>query len=217
MKKIINGKRYDTETAESIGVDSYSNPGDFRHWREELFRKRTGEYFLYGAGGPMSQYAEQVELNSWSGGSKLIPLSYEQAQKWVEKHLDADIYEELFGVVEDLSKTTVTLSLRRLSPTCSVRKRRAPGRRSPMLRLMRSLRHARRRADTETKGGGYRASLFPKSFFFMGPPPQLHNITKRKKLLLSVLTLIVPDAMMIEQTHTASTQRRTQKWRRRRG
>jgi predicted translin family RNA/ssDNA-binding protein len=59
----------------------------------------------------MSQYAEQVELNSWSGGSKLIPLSYEQAQKWVEKHLDADTYEELFGVVEDLSKTTVTLSL----------------------------------------------------------------------------------------------------------
>lgn len=111
MKKIINGKRYDTETAESIGVDSYSNPGDFRHWREELFRKRTGEFFLYGAGGPMSQYAEQVELNSWSGGSKLIPLSYEQAQKWVEKHLDADVYEELFGVVEDLDRTTITLSI----------------------------------------------------------------------------------------------------------
>lgn len=111
MKKIINGKRYDTEKAEYIGEASYSNPGDFNHWTEELYRKRTGEYFLYGAGGPSSKYAVRVELNSWSGGEKLVPITYEEAKEWVEKYLEADKYEELFGVVEDLSRTSITLSV----------------------------------------------------------------------------------------------------------
>jgi len=55
MKKIINGKRYDTETAQLIGSASYSNRTDFRFWSEELYRKKTGEFFLYGEGGPASK------------------------------------------------------------------------------------------------------------------------------------------------------------------
>ncbi len=48
MKKIINGKRYDTETAKLIGSDGYSNPSDFNYWSEDLYQKKTGEFFLYG-------------------------------------------------------------------------------------------------------------------------------------------------------------------------
>ena len=56
MKKIINGKLYDTETAKLIGRSYHGEgPRDFRHYSEELYRKRTGEYFLYGEGGPMSR------------------------------------------------------------------------------------------------------------------------------------------------------------------
>ena len=59
MRKIINGKKYDTETAEQLA--SYWNElstRDFRHMTERLFRKKNGEYFLYGKGGPASAYAK---------------------------------------------------------------------------------------------------------------------------------------------------------------
>ena len=101
MKKIINGKRYDTETAQLIGSASYSNRTDFRFWSEELYRKKTGEFFLYGEGGPASKYGRQIEQNTWSGGEQIIPLTLAEAQKWGEKYLDADEYEEVFGRIEE--------------------------------------------------------------------------------------------------------------------
>ena len=112
MKKIIDGKRYDTDKAKEIGSDSYSNRGDFSFWEETLYQKRTGEFFLYGTGGPASKYAESIGQNQWSGGSKLIPLSFEAAKEWAEKHLDADEYEAIFGTIEESSdRITVTFSL----------------------------------------------------------------------------------------------------------
>lgn len=99
MKKIINGKLYDTETAKSMG--SWHNTWDYRDFNyvcEELFRKRTGEFFLLGEGGPMSKYAVSVSNNSWSGGEKIIPLSAAKAREWAEEHLDAEDYAEIFGM-----------------------------------------------------------------------------------------------------------------------
>jgi hypothetical protein len=101
MKKIINGKRYDTETAQLIGSTSYSNRTDFYFWSEELYRKKTGEFFLYGEGGPASKYSRSTGQNSWSGGEKIAPLTREEAQEWAEKYLDADEYEEVFGRIEE--------------------------------------------------------------------------------------------------------------------
>lgn len=112
MKKIINGKRYDTETAKEVACDSYLYPRDFHYWSETLYRKNTGEYFLHGEGGPMSRYAESTGQNQWSGGEKIIPLSIEAAQAWAEEHLDANEYEEIFGTVEESAeKKTVSFSL----------------------------------------------------------------------------------------------------------
>src|SRR5690606_40408270 len=81
MKKIINGKRYDTETAQFIGSASYSNRTDFRFWSEELYRKKTGEFFLYGEGGPASKYGRKIEQNTWSGGEQIIPLTLKEDRK----------------------------------------------------------------------------------------------------------------------------------------
>lgn len=110
MKKIIKGKLYDTDTAKELG--SWSNAGgwrDFSHMEETLYRKRTGEYFLHGEGGPMTKYAQTIDQNSWSGGSKVMPLSAEAARKWAEEHLDADEYMALFGEPEEDSTEKVTL------------------------------------------------------------------------------------------------------------
>lgn len=112
MKKIINGKLYNSETAKLLGEDSYSHPGDLAYWSEELYQKRTGEYFLYGQGGPMSRYAQTTGQNEWSGGEQIQPLSVDAARKWAEKHLRADEYETIFGeITEDDSKKNVTFSI----------------------------------------------------------------------------------------------------------
>lgn len=113
MKKIINGKVYDTETAKEVGKwENYGSWRDFSHMEEILYQKRTGEFFLFGAGGPQTKYAESAGQNSWTGGSKIIPLSWDSARAWAEENLDAGDYESIFGeVAEDESRTTVTLSL----------------------------------------------------------------------------------------------------------
>lgn len=102
MKKIIGGKVYDTETAKRMGF--YSNGGgwrDFNHIEETLYRKKTGEFFLFGEGGPATRYAEPEGQNSWSGGSRIMPMTYDEAREWAEKNLDADEYEEIFGTIEE--------------------------------------------------------------------------------------------------------------------
>ena len=48
----------------------------------------------------MSKYRKSCG-NGWSGDSQIIPLAEKDAQKWVEKHCDADTYINLFGEVEE--------------------------------------------------------------------------------------------------------------------
>jgi hypothetical protein len=115
MKKIINGKVYDTEKAKQVA--SYSNAGswrDFQHYEETLYLKRTGEYFLFGEGGPMTRYARSEGQNSWTGGERIEPLTYAAAKEWAEEHLTASEYESIFGEVEeDDSKVLTTFNLTR--------------------------------------------------------------------------------------------------------
>lgn len=86
MKKIIAGRLYDTETATKIADYHSSYPyNDFGYYEESLYRKKTGEFFLYGEGGPASKYAKSVGQNEWRGSEKIIPISYENAQKWAER------------------------------------------------------------------------------------------------------------------------------------
>lgn len=124
MKKIINGKKYDTETAREIGTHSapYST-SDFSYFYETLYRKRTGEFFLFGVGNAMSRYAAPCD-GGWGRGMEICPLQYEAARKWAEENLSADEYEAAFGeVTEDESKTIMSFSLR--GDTCDRIKRGA--------------------------------------------------------------------------------------------
>ena len=68
MKKILGGKKYDTETACVVGNYGNGNSG-FGTCSETLYRKRTGEFFLYGEGGPMSKYgvAYGQRVGLWRG------------------------------------------------------------------------------------------------------------------------------------------------------
>lgn len=108
MKKIIGGKRYDTASAKEIGSwDNGRSHRDFRHCAETLYVKRTGEFFLYGHGGPMSAYAERCG-DMFDSGSTIIPMSAEAAREWAEKHLSVEEYEEYFLVEPDEEPTGTT-------------------------------------------------------------------------------------------------------------
>ena len=112
MKKIINGKLYDTSTAHLVGSWDNNMGGTFDYAAESLYRKRTGEFFLHGEGGARSRYAAQCGYGSWGSGETIIPLTWDSARQWAEEHLDADEYQSAFGkIVEDDSRTVVTLSL----------------------------------------------------------------------------------------------------------
>lgn len=100
MKKVINGKRYNTESAQFCGSHEYGYPGDLNHISEELYQKRTGEFFLHGEGGANSKYREEISMNSWSGGETIIPLTDDEAKEWAEKYLDGDDYEKIFTIEE---------------------------------------------------------------------------------------------------------------------
>ena len=113
MKKIINGKVYDTNTATKVGEwDDGKWDDRLHHCMEDLYRKRTGEFFLHGSGGASTKYAVPTGGSNWSSGENIFPLTYEAAQKWAEEHLDGDKYEAIFGeVVEDDTKTLISLYL----------------------------------------------------------------------------------------------------------
>lgn len=114
MKKIIDGKLYDTETALKIACYcSEDSPASPTYLRETLYRKKTGEFFLHGKGGSESKYAKLKGGKQWCGAEAIIPLTYESAQSWAEEKLDAIKYEELFGqIAESDAKKIVTLYLR---------------------------------------------------------------------------------------------------------
>ena len=101
MKKVINSKLYNTQTATMLA--SYENhylPNDFHYVEEALYRKKTGEFFLYAYGGALSIYAEHFE-RGFRGSERIIPLTEDEAREWAEAYADADTYMEIFGEVEE--------------------------------------------------------------------------------------------------------------------
>ena len=97
MKAIINGFRYNTEKADLVG--SYGNGlscSDFSNWNAGLYiTKRSKNYFLAGSGGAMTSYSRPAG-NMTSGGSKITPLTKEDAFEWAERYLSECIVEEYF-------------------------------------------------------------------------------------------------------------------------
>ena len=122
MRRIIDGKRYDTSTAEEIATATHGYKMEFSYYEETLYCKRTGEYFLYGYGHGESKYAKQV-LGAWGPGEDIVPMTYEQARQWAERNLEADEYEREFGEVPESDGEDVVLSVR-VSPATRERLRR---------------------------------------------------------------------------------------------
>lgn len=101
MRKVINGKLYDTDSAKCVGEwDNGYLPNDFHYTEERLFLKKTGEFFLYGSGGAISKYT-QATGSGYRGSEQIFPLSEEKAKEWAEKSLSGDAYLEIFELPEE--------------------------------------------------------------------------------------------------------------------
>lgn len=112
MKKIIDGKKYNTESAKKMaGHDNGYAVNDFNYMAETLYRKKTGEFFLHGEGGGLSRYASEIG-DSMGWGEQIIPLTEKEADEWAEARLEVDEYEAIFGEVrEDYSDKIVNATI----------------------------------------------------------------------------------------------------------
>ena len=113
MKKIIKSKLYDTETAKLVGEwGNGISQSDFRYCEENLYLKKTGEFFLHGKGGAMSKYCEiSADGNERSWGEKIVPLTVDEAKEWAEEKLDADECQEIFGEISEEDDTKGNFNL----------------------------------------------------------------------------------------------------------
>ena len=101
MQKIIDGKMFDTETAEWLGeYNDYLGSNNHRHISEDLYRTSKGNFFLHYEGGGLTKYAV-FNGNGRCSGIGILPISEDEAKKWCEKHMESDEYIELFGSPEE--------------------------------------------------------------------------------------------------------------------
>lgn len=96
MEKMVHNRRYNTDTSDLLGSWTNNSQEESSYFVEELYQKRSGEYFLYGKGGSKSRFAKQVG-SQWLSGEKFIPLTWDEAKAWSEKHLSPEEYEMHFG------------------------------------------------------------------------------------------------------------------------
>lgn len=98
MKRRTHGRWYDTETATKVA--SYNNGAELNgpyFESETLYRKRTGEYFLYGKGGEQTPYAVRA-ASGWVPGDLITPVTRKEAVEWAKEHMNPDAMREEFSI-----------------------------------------------------------------------------------------------------------------------
>ncbi|MBD5430891.1 MAG: hypothetical protein HDR41_00225 [Lactobacillus sp.] len=123
MHKRINGKMYDTEKAKLVGHYDNGYPvNDNRYTEFWIYKKRTGEYFLYGESNAGGDFAEfNPSAGAYESGYGFRPLSLIDAKHLIEKqqdkfdNSDVDVYEQEFGKLNTATdvKITKTYSLKK--------------------------------------------------------------------------------------------------------
>ena len=118
MKKRIRGLEYNTDTAKKIAeYGSDYGISDNRYYEETLYRKRTGEFFIYGTGNAGSKYAEWLpDYHSYTSGEAIKPLTFDEAKEWYVKLLndgmgDEKEYKGLFEPKDSPERVSLTLSV----------------------------------------------------------------------------------------------------------
>lgn len=99
MKRIINGRRYNTEAKGTREIarraaDCYVT--DLRWWEETLYRTLHGSWFLAGEGNAMTRWATSC-VDGTGPGKGIKPLSAREAREWLENARDTEALEQYFA------------------------------------------------------------------------------------------------------------------------
>ncbi len=98
MKKVVDGKLYNTETAEL--VHEWSNGrfcSDFRYRSKDLYRTKKGNWFMYHEGGARTDMGRECGSNSTCGSADIEPLSEKDTKGFLETHGGADVLLKYFA------------------------------------------------------------------------------------------------------------------------
>lgn len=106
IKRIIDGKTYNTETATLIATIDLAEPGEPYEQGEELYQTRFGAFFL-------AAYLEYYPDPEQSY-ERIEPYTPEQARAWLEKRQSyrTDLIEQLFGEMPEAGLGEVKYTLR---------------------------------------------------------------------------------------------------------
>jgi hypothetical protein len=103
MRRIINQKVYDTETADLVcdvsGNGANFSQSDFDFDDTSLYRTKKGEWFVAGEGGASSRWGKPYGRNSYTGGAGVRTVTEDEAKALVEEFASDD-YENYFEAEE---------------------------------------------------------------------------------------------------------------------
>lgn len=98
MRSTIKGLVYDTDKATEIASWWNNVPAsDFHYVSETLYRTSKGAYFLHGEGGALSSYSQSCGTNSWTGGSRITPMTETEAFDWCQENDRQSAIDAHFG------------------------------------------------------------------------------------------------------------------------
>lgn len=96
MKKVIEGKVYNTETATKV-AEYWNGLGrnDFNCIEEDLYVTKKGNWFIGYFGGANTGYS--VSNGNYATGSEGIKaLSNDEAYQWLQEHGKTEVIEKYF-------------------------------------------------------------------------------------------------------------------------
>ena len=101
MKRILDGKTYNTATAERVAEFDNGLPrSDFGCCEETLYKTKRGAWFLHGRGHGQTRWAGRYgDMRGW--GEDIEPLTEAEALTWSEeRRIDPDTVAAHFNVEE---------------------------------------------------------------------------------------------------------------------
>jgi hypothetical protein len=98
MKKVIDGKMYNTETAEKVYCwDNGRYGNDFRYRSKDLYKTKKGNWFIYHEGGAMTDMAISCGSNNYSGSENIEVVSEKDAFAFLTSHGGTEEAEKYFS------------------------------------------------------------------------------------------------------------------------
>ena len=102
MKKIIDGKTYNTETATLVDSLIINSKDSWNNVSEDLYITKNGNFFLCGYGESNTRWAVkfgQYKDNKGTLTHDIQAITKKEALAWCEKNSDAETIEEHFSEI----------------------------------------------------------------------------------------------------------------------